>query len=185
MAKEVTFISKYTRHMLVRRPKMEVPLATGGWVPSQQRVAYQFEPSLDRASGTLVGQLTVREGQDVLDTDHAGTVAGGKDIGVKRDAVQFLRDHPAFGDEIWELGHEPGTVYPRPQDWRTNIRKATIKLDEQALVDMINEERRTHGRGDLIAEAEDALKDVRSERAEIEAEAAAAKPAAKKAPATA
>jgi hypothetical protein len=161
-AKEHTFVSKYTQHEILRRPKMEVPLASGGWIPSQQRVSYPFKPSLDRESGRLVGQLTVREGQDVLDTDHSGTLAPDKEIGIKRDAVQFLMDHRAYGEDFWLLGHDPGTLYPRPVDWRADVRKASVTLDEEALVGMIEKERRTHGRGDLIAEAQDALDLVRT-----------------------
>jgi hypothetical protein len=125
-AKEHTFVSKYTQHEILRRPKMEVPLASGGWIPSQQRVSYPFKPSLDRESGRLVGQLTVREGQDVLDTDHSGTLAPDKEIGIKRDAVQFLLDHRAYGEDFWLLGHDPGTLYPRPVDWREDVNRASI-----------------------------------------------------------
>jgi hypothetical protein len=178
-AKEHTFVSKYTQHEILRRPKMEVPLASGGWIPSQQRVSYPFKPSLDRESGRLVGQLTVREGQDVLDTDHSGTLAPDKEIGIKRDAVQFLLDHRAYGEDFWLLGHDPGTLYPRPVDWREDVNRASIFGDEEALVGMIEKERRTHGRGDLIAEAGAALKLLREAIAYADAQAAEKAPKAK------
>lgn len=191
--KEVTFVSKYTRLELLRRAKREVPVpdGSGGWITQQERVAYQFVPSLDRESGKLVGELKVREGQDKLSSDHSRWLQPGEEFGVERDAVAALLAHHSFGQDFWLLGHDPGTVYPRPQDWRANIRKASVRLDEEALVDMIAEEKRSHGRGDLLAEAEDALREVRQARAELEAEQAAldaAKPAAKakpKAPAAA
>lgn len=173
---EFTFISKYTKHQVLRRAQREVPVpdGSGGWVTSQQGIRYEFQPSLDRESGKLVGQLVVKAGQDVLDSDHGGTLRAGEEFGVKRDAPAFLQAHRAFGEDFWLQGHEPGTVYPRPADWRANVRKASVGLDEEALVEMINAERKSHSRVDLISEAEDALALVRQARAEIDAQVAQA-----------
>lgn len=186
-AKEVTFESKYTKHYVLRRPLMEKPLSTGGWVPEQQSVHYQFQPAPDRETGKMIGVLTVREGQDKLDTDHTGTLKAGKETGVMRDAAQFLMDHRAFGEDFWLLGFGPGTKLPRPQEWRADVRKASVSLDEETLVRMLNEEKASHARPDLIQEAEDALELVRGALAEIAAAKAAEaetepKPAAKAKP---
>ena len=157
----VTFLSKFSQHELIRQPKLEAPTPTGLWVTAQQRVAYKFEPYRDPASGKLVGRVTVRPGQDKLDTDGNGWLAPGQDSGVMRDAVEALKAHREFGRDFWLEGHEPGTVYPRPQDFRRDIRVATATLNEEMLAMMIEQERSTHGRGDLVAEAEDALDIVR------------------------
>jgi len=187
--REVTFVSKYTRHKVLRRPPIDKPLGSGGWVPEQSRVRYDFEPGLDSASGKLVGRKTLTVGQDKLDTDHSGTLAPGQEFGVERDAVEFMMAHRAFGKDFWLEGFPPGVILPRPQEWRATVRKASVSLDEEALVRMVTEERRTHGRPDLISEAEDALALVREALAEVaaaqEAEAAKAPKAKTKAPAAA
>jgi hypothetical protein len=179
-ATEFVFISNYTAHRLIRRPKHEIPTVTGAWITRQDGVSYQFEPWLDRDSGKLVGILRVKAGQDKLDTDAGGWLKDGEEYGIERDAPTALMAHRAFGEDFWLSGHEPGTLYPRPQDWRADVRKASVSLDEELLVNMVAEERRTHGREDLIGEAQDALELVRGAlaAAQAQAEAEAPKPKA-------
>jgi hypothetical protein len=183
---KVTFVSQFTQHVLLRRPKIETPLVTGGWNTHQQRIEYKFEPSLDSESGKLVGQLTVKRGQD-KHTDHNGWLRDGEDEDVERDAVDALMAHREFGQEFWLLGHAPGTLYPRPQEFRRELQLAVAALDEDKLVEMLTKERGSHARQELIGEVESAVAIVRDLIAQsaAEAEASAKKPAAKKAAATA
>jgi hypothetical protein len=185
MATEFVFISNYTAHRLVRRPKHEIPTVTGAWITRQDGVSYQFEPWLDRDSGKLVGILRVKAGQDKLDTDAGGWLKPGEEYGIERDAPTALMAHRAFQEDFWLHGFPPGTKLPRPQEWRADIRQASVDLNEELLVKMIADERRTHGREDLISEAQDALDLIRGalaaaqERAEAEAAPPKAKAAAK------
>jgi hypothetical protein len=179
--------------VLVRQHRAQVPIPDGtGYHTVRKTLEYQFHPEnskrgedrrgdLDRADSAehgWVGVLRVKEGQDKLATDGEGWLKPGEEVGVERDAVAALKAHRHFGTKFWMVGHAPGTIYPRPVDWRSDVRRATAKLNEEVLVEMIAAERRSHGRADLIAEAEDALSLVREELAEAAA-AAAAKPAPK------
>lgn len=195
----VTFISSHPQLELLRVPHFEKPLPMGnGWMTAQQRVAYKFQPVPDRETGGLVGVLIVKEGSDKL-VDSSGWLRDDQEEGIERDAVQALMAHRLFkcGEDdaqegpnrepsFWLQGHEPGTKYPQPAEFRRTIRLAGVSLDEEKLVEMINEERRTHQRQDLLEDAEGTLEAVRQARAEIDAaaqaeaeKAAKAKPKAK------
>lgn len=190
--KTVTFESKYGAFNLVRQRKVQIPLPTGGYHTTQKTVDYQFQPvPSPKAESGFVGVLTVKAGKDKLSTDDEAFLADGEEIGVERDAVAALMASRAFNDDFWVQGHAPGTVYPRPAEWRRDVTLATANLADDKMIEMIAEERRTHGRIDLLAEAEEALEVVTeiiaAEQAK-RAEAEAAKPAAKakpKAPAAA
>jgi hypothetical protein len=177
------FESKYANHCIVRRHKLESPLPTGGFHTTQQTLTYQFQavPSNKTESG-WVGVLRVKEGTDKLSTDPEAFLREGEEFGIERDAVQALMASRSFGEDFWLAGHDPGTLYPRPQDWGQDVRRASVALDEEKLLAMIAEERKTHNRGELISDAEDALALVREALAAMQAqadEAAKAKPAAK------
>lgn len=193
----VTFLSKYPKHEIVRFPRLERPTAMGQWVQENNGVRYPFERGLDRETGRVIGILTVQVGQDKSTMDHHGTLRAGEPVGVERDAVEFLRAHRAFvadpakgSGDFWEAGHAPGTLYPRPADMRKDIRLAMKDLDEDGLVEMIEREKATHVRADLLEEAQDALGMVRDVRAQIAAaqaeqeaeQASEGEPAPKKAP---
>lgn len=184
----VTFFSNYTEHVLTRRPQIDVPLAQGGWQTTQPPVRYRFSPAVNE-KGELVGRLDVKVGQDKF-KDHSGWLAAGQDQTVDRDAADAMRAYHAFGRDVWESGHAPGTLYPRAQDFRKELLRAVGGLNEERLVEMVSEERWSHARPDLVSEAETALATVREAVAEIAAQQAAqeaAKPAAKakaKAPVT-
>lgn len=181
--KTVTFESKYAAHNLVRQHKLQQPLPTGGWQTVQNTIGYQFQPvPSPRTESGFVGVLTVKVGQDKLKTDSEGWLRDGEEVGVERDAVGALMAHREFGQDFWLQGHSPGTIYPRPQEWRKDVTLATANLGDEKLMEMIAEEKRTHGRADLIQEAEDALEIVRGIIADEAAKAAKAKP---KAPAAA
>lgn len=164
-----TFFSNYAEHVLVRRPHVEAPIpgVMAGWQTMQQPVRYKFQPALND-DGKLVGRLDVVDGQDKM-RDHGGWLAAGQPNDVERDAAEALRAHREFGRDLWELGHEPGTLYPRAQDTRKLITRASVALDEDALTEIIETEQRSHNRRDLVSEAETALATVREAAAEIEA----------------
>lgn len=181
MAKIVMFESNFLNLTLVRVQKAQIPIPDGtGWQTTRKTVEYQFQPeSSQRGEYGWVGVLRVKEGQDKLKSDGEGWLREGEDVGVERDAVAALLAHRSFGTKFWLVGHEPGTLYPRDVDTRAAIRKASVALDEETLVNMIAEERRTHGRADLISEAEDALELVRGALAEVAAHQAAQEAAPK------
>jgi hypothetical protein len=184
MAKTVVFESKFTELVLVRQCRAQIPIPDGtGWQTTRRTLEYKFRPEnsqrgldrrgdLDRADPAehgWVGVLRVKEGQDVLSTDSESWLKPGEDVGVERDAVAALMAHRGFGTRFWVAGHEPGTVYPRPQDLRKDIRRWTVKLDEESLEAALREEQATHQRQDLVTELSDALALVREERATLAA----------------
>lgn len=185
----VIFHSRFTEHELVRRPRDEEPLRGGGWRTTQTRIAYQFHaaPAPDGLGG-LIGVLEVQPGKDRM-ADHNGWLKDGQDETAERDAVAALRAHRQYGFDFWEAGHAPGTLYPRPVDWRRDVMSAGVGLDEETLVRMIGEERGLHARPELMTFAEETLAVVRDNLAQIaatqEAEAAKAAKAKPKAAAPA
>lgn len=185
MAKTVIFHSRYTEHELIRRPKDSEPTRTGGYRIVQTRISYQFHaaPAPD-GQGGLIGVCVVPVGKDrMVESNPEGWLAAGEDHDKERDAVDALRAHNAFGHDFWEAGHAPGTLYPRPQDFRRELMASVGTLDEERLVAMLAEERGSHHRLDLIGDAEVALATVREQltaaQAAAEAEAEAKKPAPK------
>lgn len=158
-AKTVTFESKYAAHTLVRYPKVDLPSPTGvGYVNTNKGKTYQFQPvPSPRTESGFVGVLQVKVGQDKFDFDHDGWLRDGEEQGKERDAVEAFMAHREFGQDFWVQGHGPGTLYPRPQEWRADVTRATAALDDDKLTAMIAEEKRTHGRQELIDEAQDAL----------------------------
>ena len=183
MAKtEVVFESNISHLELVRQRKAQMPLPTGGWHTTQKTVDYKFQPAPSpRTENGWCGLLRVKEGQDKLSTDDEGWLAPGEEVGVERDAVKALMAHRSFGTRFWIVGHAPGTLYPRPQDLRKSMRLALTALDEEALANLLAEERRAHQRAELLTELEESLALVREERARLEAEQAAAEAKAPKA----
>lgn len=181
--KTVLFESDISHLILVRQQKLQMPLPTGGWHTTQKTIDYQFVATpTDRTENGWCGMLRVKEGQDKLAADSEGWLAPGEEAEVERDAVKALMAHRSFGTKFWLAGHEPGTLYPRPQDLRGDIRKWSIKLDEDALAEALAQEQATHQRKDLVTELADALALVRQEKAELSASQAEAEAQAEKAP---
>lgn len=179
--KTVTFESKSAHFTLIRQHRIQTPLLTGGYQTVQKGLTYKFQPTPSgKGENKLIGVLTVREGQDKLSTDDESFLRPGEEVGVERDAVQALMANKGFGAKFWLKGHEPGTLYPRPQDFRRELQVCIASLNEERLVEMLREERGSHQRPDLLAEVEDALDVVRQTLAVAQAEAE--KPAAKAKP---
>lgn len=170
----ITFFSNYSEHVLTRRPHVEIPIpgVMAGWQDAQRPLRIRFKPAVNE-KGEVIGRADAIVGKDVI-VDHSGWLAAGQEQGVERDEVDALRAHKEFGRDIWEFGHEPGTLYPRAQDLRKLITRASVALDEDALVEIIEKEQRSHNRRDLISEAETALATVREAIAEMQAAQAAA-----------
>lgn len=188
--KTLTFESKYAAYAIVRSPRIQLPSPSGvGYQTTAKGLTYQFQPVPSPAAESgFVGVLTVKAGQDKL-VDNEDFLKAGEDVEKTRDAIEALMVAREFGADFWVQGHSPGTLYPRPQEWRREVTTCTAKLDDGRLAEMIAEETRTHGRAELIAEAQDALDIVAQMVAEAQAETEAEpKPAAKpkpKAPASA
>lgn len=182
MAKSVTFHSRYTEHEIIRRPRRQIPLPDGGgWqTVGEPRIAFAFHAAPAPDGQTLIGVCHVIPGRNRM-VDGDGWLRADQEQ-KERDDVEALQAHNAFGRDFWLAGHEPGTLYPRPQDFRRELMAAIGKLDEERLVAMIAEERGSHARPDLIEDATAALGTVREELAQAAAAAEAeakAKPAPK------
>jgi hypothetical protein len=173
--KTVLFESDISHLILVRQPKLESPLPTGGRHTVQKTIDYRFIATpTDRTENGWCGMLRVKVGADKLTTDHEGWLRDGEDTGIERDAEAALMAHRSFGTKFWLAGHPPGTIYPRPQDLRGDIRKWTVKLDEDSLADALAKEQASHQRKDLVTELGDALALVREEKASLAASQAEA-----------
>lgn len=166
----VTFHSRHPNHLLVRKCKDSEFISGVGERVTQKSVKYQFEQ----------GVLTVTGGKDRL-VDNPGWLRDDEDPDAERDVVEALRAHREFNRDFWEKGYGPGTILPRPPDYRADLMAAVANLDEDAIVTMLSEERAGRlntqgemkaGRPDLIRETEQALESVRSARATLEAKIA-------------
>jgi hypothetical protein len=184
MAKQTVFHSKIAGLTLIRQHKLEAPLPTGGWQTTQRTVEYRFQPvpSPNGNENGFIGVLVVKDGQDKLSTDSEAWLRDGEEVGVVRDASAALMANRAYGIDFWLEGHVPGTLYPRPQDFRADLTAASVSLDEERLVEMLKQERGSHGRDDLIREAEIALLAVREHLAAMAAQQAEEEAKAAKAP---
>jgi hypothetical protein len=177
--KTITFHSRYTEHEIIRRPRNQVPLPMGGgWqTVGEPRISYQFHAAPAPDGKSLIGVCHVQVGRNKM-VDGDGWLAAGLEQ-KERDDVDALRAHEAFGRDFWEAGHAPGTLYPRPQDFRRELMEAATGLHEERLVAMLVEERKSHARRELIEDAEAALENVRVALAQATAQAEAeAKPKA-------
>lgn len=180
----VTFVSKFSEHSLTRRPHIEIPVpdGTGGYVTRQPAERFLFKPGLE--DGRIVGIYTAKVGAN-KHRDHSGWLAHGEDQELERDEVDALRASKEFGRDIWEQGWAPGTMTPRPQDFRAALQLALVSLDVDAIDTMLSTEQQTHGRVDLVSEARMALTTVQSalraaaDAAEPIPESPVAKPAAR------
>ena len=168
MSQTVTFFSNFSQHVLVRQPERQAPTPDGqGWITTKDPVRYKFQPSVDE-SGKLVGRLDVTVGQDPM-TDLPGWLAHGEKYGETRDAPTALRAHVNFRRDFWEMPVPAAQI-------RGTIRKASVALDNEGLAALIEQERSTFNRADLLAEAQDALALVEQTRAELQEQQAEAEP---------
>lgn len=164
--KEHTFVARGRSERLVRRPVLEKPDGFGGWIKYDDGRRFDFDPD---------GQIVVRDGEDIRDDDHpAGQVSdvilaerGLPPLGQPRDAVQWLRGHPAFGIRFWEEGNEPDRLHPLEEEFSAMLTQAAIGLDEERVEELLAAERATHSRGPLLRAAEATLAQIRSTKERV------------------
>lgn len=160
------FYSKHADLCLTRRPQIDQPLPTGGFHTAQESVRYRFKN----------GVLRVRVGDDKL-VDHRGWLKRNAEQGVERDAVEALKAHHDYGHRFHLEGEEPGRPQPLERDFLKALTKAATKLDVAQIESMLEQEKATHKRMDLVLAAESALEGAREEleslaKAQAEAERA-------------
>lgn len=110
--------------------------------------------------------LTVRKANTVR--NFAGEVVN-KDPGLRiefqqhlfttedPELIEFVRNHRFFNSQITEEGNEPDRIRPSLRERIDAIMAASAGHDPDALVDIIEDERATHNRVDVIEVAEQAL----------------------------
>lgn len=72
--------------------------------------------------------------------------------------IEFVRNHPRFNIDFWEMGNAPGEPRPTFAEQNTKIIRALAAQDVDAINEVIQEERNTHKRQEVFAAAESALK---------------------------
>lgn len=154
---EVVFYSKFPELKLIRVPRNMRVLATGQQEVIQESLHYQFRAHV----------LVVRVGQDEL-VDGTGWLANDQDGRIKRDAPDALRAHRTFNTDFWEEGQEPGRPLPSDVDFNREVREALMRLDEEALEALYQQERDSHARPSLLANAHESILAVRDMKAEVE-----------------
>jgi hypothetical protein len=163
------FYSKLGGLCLTRRPQIDQPTSMGQWTTVQEPVRYRFEQ----------GVLTVYEGEDVM-RDGNKWLRRGEDQTKERDAVEALKAHYSYGVDFHLEGEEAGRPQPIERDFLRDLARATGRLDVATVESLLEQERATHKRTDLLVAAETSLQTVREELKAIEtakAEAAAQVPA--------
>lgn len=141
--RELVFYSQHAGLRLIRQRAIEVFTAAGMKQVVQPEVVADF--SEETRGGT--GRLLVREGEGrMVDED-----------GVERDLVSWLRQHPQRDLLFFESGAEPGALRPSEEEFNDAVVDATASMDEEALRQLVDAERDSHGRQHLIDRAERAL----------------------------
>ena len=144
----VVFQSKFSEHVLTRIPKVEGFSATG------QRTVLQMGERVQFKNGKYVARAGRNVHQDSIDwlKDDADPMA-------ERDEVEALKAHREFGTDFWLEGWSPAETrqLPRPQDFRRDVIAASAIHDTDAIQRLLAQELTTHGRGDLVQIAQDAL----------------------------
>jgi hypothetical protein len=77
--------------------------------------------------------------------------------------IAWLREHPDNGIQFLEKGNEPGRLLPSEEEFRAQVVDAATQADVGGLRQLVDEERGSHGRGELIALAEHALERLGAE----------------------
>lgn len=168
MSETVTFRSNFSQHVITRVPKIEITLATGIKQLVQGGERIEFKPVPD-GKGGWQGRYVARVGKNVHE-DSLDFLAPGEDGDAQRDEVDALKAHYEFNKNIWVEGWSPEETrqLPRPQDYRKSVARAIAALDEDAVQKLLDEELATHGRGDLVAFANDALETIRETAASLQ-----------------
>ena len=163
----VEFRSKYSEHVLTRVPRVEAPNALGQRVVHQVGERIKFSPVPDGRGG-LEGRYVARVGRNVHE-DSIDWLKDSEDTSIERDEVDALKAHREFGGEIWVAGWSPAETrqLPRPQDFRKDVTRAAVALDADEVQRLLDQELGTHGRGDLVQFATDALETIQETQAAL------------------
>lgn len=143
-ATQVLFYSSARNLRLVRRPLIMEMSSLGTQRRVQEPKRYLFAPD---------GNLTVREGDDVLDDGPYGE---------PQDVLAWLRAHPLYNVYFWEDGNEPDRLRPLERDVLGAINEATARRDTNRLQELLDAEQSTHNRRMLVDACEGALVAVRA-----------------------
>jgi hypothetical protein len=150
----VTFRSRFSEHVLTRVPRLEGHTPMGQRTVVQAGERFQFKGHL----------LAVRPGRNVHQ-DSMDWLADDADPIAERDEVEALKAHREFGKDFWEEGHAPGTLYPRPQEFRKSVVTASVALDADEIQRLLDQEFGTHNRAELVQFAKDTLETIQETQA--------------------
>lgn len=81
-------------------------------------------------------------------------------LGEKVKTVDFLRDHPGFNVDFWEVGNAPGEPKPTVDEQNARIIRALAARDAEEILEVVREERETHQRETVYNAAETALESI-------------------------
>jgi len=170
MSDTVEFRSRFARLRLTRQPEVHGFTPTGARTVTQKPIEYQFEEAAD-GNGGVEGKLVItatRAKNETLE-DGIDWLRDGEETGVPRDAIEALKAHQDFGSDFWLKGFSPAEtrLLPRPVDFRKDVVRASAALDIAAIEALLQQELDTHGRGDLVTFAQDALETVRETAASL------------------
>jgi catechol 2,3-dioxygenase-like lactoylglutathione lyase family enzyme len=148
-AKTVTFYSKSMGLRLVRKRDITNETALGFRQKVQEEVVVDFG---EDGPGPL-GQFLVEPGVGVMVDED----------GQERDTLTWLREHPEYNLRFFEMGNEPDLLRPTPEEFNGALVDAMAEADEDAIRELVDAERNSHNRDDLIVLAERALERMGAE----------------------
>lgn len=154
-AEKATFYSKGDNYRAVRVPAVDQVTAYGSVVVAKHELVYDFSPD---------GRITLRAGDDVLPDGPFDEETGGFE---SQDAITFLRRHPDRNSLFWEEGKEPGRPVPSDDVFIGLVTDAAITLNRKPIAALLDQERVTHKRDNLIRQAEAALAKIEGTRARM------------------
>lgn len=141
----IRFYAKSLNYRAIRQPQTHIQGATGQRQEVLKPVRYEFSPD---------GTLTVRVGNDVLPDGEYDPDAG---AGTPLDAVGWLRRHHDLNVYFWEEGREPGRPQPTETEFLKSANEAFQGENVERLVELLVQERNTHGREVLIGAVENQI----------------------------
>lgn len=171
VARKTTYnlYSRGRENRIIRQPLDDRDMMDGRKVRVSERIHYDFAPH---------GRLTIVDGQDIL-ADGPPDAEGQP---TEQDAITWLKSgyrysdghygpHPYFNERIWIEGEEPDRPRPLETDFNKQVNAALAQLDPAPVEALLEQERATHNRPVLVANAEDALSTILAMKA-AEAESA-------------
>ena len=149
--KTATFHSRHGAFRIVRVPEFVGINSWGQQVKHQPfeglpvtRAVYEFE------KGTL----------EVIEGDKNWHVLPDGPGGEMQDTIEYLRRHEEFNKRFHESGNEPDRPLPTESDFNRLLRKNLLNLDLDATVAMLQTERETHNRPELVKAADETRREI-------------------------